>query len=293
MKNYLKYSVFILLGLAFFLVNCNKEVGPDHLPNLPELTRSPIPNFKADTSLDQVIQKPEDFHAAFTLSLYFPNDVQPASADIDVAMNGDYSNIKKLKTGITTFPAKVDVTGDDLAKLFGIATSDIKPGYKFEIRATFTLKDGTVLPGFANGVDAVEASSDVKNFPGLTTSLTYSAVCPLDVSAFVGNATVNDTYFWEGSYPVTVTEPSPGVLKVTGINETPTESMVIDVNSKTFVANVASQMIDAAPSFFSYTHLTVEGSGTVNSCDNVITLTLAWSVDQGSFGSGPSFVLSK
>jgi hypothetical protein len=293
MKNYFKYSFLTLLGLAFFLVNCNKAVGPDHLPNLPQLTRAPIPLFTPDTSLDQVIQQPQDFHAAFTISLYFPDDVQPASCDIDVAMNGDYTNIKKLKTGITKFPTQVDVTGDDLAALFGIATSDIKPGYKFELRASFTLKDGTVLPGFANGIDAADASSDVKNFPGSNTTITYPAVCPLDLSAFVGEATVNDTYFWGGSYPVTVTQPSPGVLKVTGVNETPAESMLIYINNKTFAANVPSQMIDANPPFFSYTGLTVSGSGTVNSCENVITLTLGWTVDQGSFGSGPSFVLSK
>jgi hypothetical protein len=293
MKNYFKYSLLTLLGLAFFLVNCNKQVGPDHLPNLPQLTRAPIPLFTPDTSLDQVIQQPQDFHASFTLSLYFPDDVQPASCDIDVAMNGDYTNIKKLKTGITSFPAKVDVTGDDLAKLFGIATSDIKPGYKFELRATFTLKDGTVLPGFANGIDAVDASSDVKNFPGSNTTITYNAVCPLDISAFLGDATVNDPYFWEGSYPVKVTEPSPGVLKVTGINETPTTFVLIHINDKTFAATVPSQVIDPAPAYATpYTNLTMTGGGTVNSCDNVITLDITWTVDQGSFLHGP-FILSK
>lgn len=292
MKNYLKLSLILLTGVVILLASCKKEVGPNHLPNLPTLTRSPIPQFTPDTSLDAVIQQPQDFHAAFTLGLYFPNDIQPASADIDVVMNGDYTNIKKLKTGITTFPSKIDVTGDDLATAFGLNVNDIQPGDKFELRATFTLKDGTVIDGFANGVDAVEASTDVKNFPGSQTSITYTAVCPLDISAFVGNATVVDDYFWGDTYPVTVTQPSPGVLQVTGINQEPGESVLINIDSKAFTATVPSQIIDPAPSFFSYTNLTMAGSGTVDACNNVITMNITWTVDQGSFGGGP-FILQK
>src|SRR6185437_5579561 len=242
MKNYLKYSIVLLTGFAFLLASCKKEVGPNHLPNLPELTRSPIPLFTPDTAFDAVIQEPVDFHAAFTIALYFPDDVQPVSCDIDVAMDGDYTKIEKLKTGITTFPMQIDVTGDDLAQLFGIDVNDIKPGDKFELRATFKLKDGTVLNGFANDIGAAETSSDIKNFPGSQTSITYNAVCPLDISTFLGSATVVDNFFWEDTYPVTVTEPSPGVLKVTGINQVPGESVLIDVNSKTFIATIASQV---------------------------------------------------
>lgn len=292
MKNYLKYSIILLTGFAFLLASCKKEVGPNHLPNLPELTRSPIPLFTPDTAFDAVIQQPADFHAAFTIALYFPDDVQPASCDIDVAMDGDYTKIEKLKTGITTFPTKVDVTGDDLAKLFGIDVNDIKPGDKFELRATFTLKDGTVLNGFANDIAAVPTSSDINNFPGAMTSITYNAVCPLDITAFLGAATVVDNFFWGDTYPVTVTEPSPGVLKVTGVNQEPNESVLVNINDKTFIATVPSQIIDPAPSFFSYTNLTMAGTGTVDACNNVITVNIAWSVDQGSFGAGP-FVIKK
>lgn len=286
MKNYFRYSFFALAGLML-LTNCNKAVGPDHLPNVPDITRTPIPLFTPDDSLDFVIQKPAEFHAAFTIDLYFPKDAQPASCDIDVAMDGDYTNIKKLKTGITTFPTKVDVTGDDLAKLFGIKTTDIVPGDKFELRATFTLKDGTVLNGFADGIAAIGASADIKNFPGSSTDLTYNAVCPLDIGAYLGAATVDDQFFWGDSYPVTVTQPSPGVLKVTGINQVPSESVMININDKTFAATVASQVIDPAPPFFSYTNLNMAGSGTVNACDTSINLTINWTVDQGGFGSGP------
>lgn len=294
MKNYLKYSIVLLTGFAFLLASCKKEVGPNHLPNLPELTRSPIPLFTPDTTFDAVIQEPQDFHAAFTIALYFPDDVQPASCDIDVAMDGDYSNIRKLKTGITTFPTKIDVAGDDLATLFGIDINAIKPGDKFELRATYKLKDGTLLNGFANDINAADASSDVKNFPGAQTSITYNAVCPFDITAFLGNATVVDTYFWEDTYPVTVTEPSPGVLKVTGVNQQPNVSVLIYINDKTFVATVPSEIIDKDVSSYvgPYTNLTMDGSGTVDACNNLITLNIAWSVAQGSFGSGP-FVLKK
>lgn len=292
MKNNIKYLVVILAGLAFLLVNCSKEVGPNHLPKLPDLTRTPIPLFTPDTALDAVIQEPADFRAAFTLDLYFPDDVQPASCDIDVALNGDYTNIHKLKTDITTFPVKVELTAEDLANACGISLDDIVPGYQFELRATYTLKDGTVLNGFADGINAVDASSDLKNFPGSQTSITYTAVCPLDLEAFVGPMTVVDDFFWEGTYPVTVTQPSPGVLKVTGLNQDPDESVLISINDKTFVATVSSQIVAPAPDFFSYTNLTMAGSGNVNACDTIITLNIDWNVDQGGFGAGP-FILQK
>lgn len=298
MKHISKITALMAFMLSLMLfTGCKKEYGPDKIPNFPVMDVAPVPKFSMDPDGDLVIQQPEDFKSKFTLDLYFPEDVKtiPQSADISVVMNSNYKDIRKFKTGITSFPSTFDITGADLANLFGIDIADIVPGYKFELRTDFTLKDGTVIPGFVtltNKKDPTKssspntASSDVNNWPDSKTNIIFNAVCPLEIENFVGSLTVNDPYFWEDTYPVTITQEGTDVLNVSGLNQTPSESMKIKIDFKSFKAIVEKQIIDPAPWFFSYTNLTVEGTGTVDACNNVITLDMKWTVDQGSFGNG-------
>lgn len=297
MKKYLRYSAFLLAAFAFLLTNCSKEVGPNHLPNVPALTRTPIPLFTVDPSSDLFINVPSEFKVKFSIGLYFPDDVKakPESLDIVVARNHDYNyaDIKTLKGDITTFPTEVNLTGNDLATIFGMPIDSIKGGDSYEIRVDFKMPDGTVIHGFPNGTSAIDASSDVKNFPGSTTSLLYNAVCPIDVNNFLGDMVVEDKFFWGDKYPVTVTLYAPNVLKVSGINTVPTEYILINLNPDTFVATVDDRVIDPAPPFFAYHNLSASGSGTIDACRTIIDLTLDWEVSEGSFGSGPGFSLHK
>ncbi|MCO5235472.1 MAG: hypothetical protein M9933_04310 [Chitinophagaceae bacterium] len=296
MKNIFKTFTLIAVSLPLvFLQGCSKEYGPDKIPNFPKMDVAPVPKFTVDASADLVIQQPENFKGKFTLDLYFPEDARtlPKSADISVAKNRDYTNIKKLKSGITSFPVTIEITGADLASLFGIEVADIVPGNRFEIRADFTMEDGTVIPGFVdlnNGETANTASSDINGWPDSKTNVVYNAVCPLEIEAFLGDKTVDDPFFWEGSYPVTVTLEGEDVLVVTGINETPGVSMKIKIDFKSFIATVTKRVLDPAPWFFSYTNLYAEGSGNVDACNGVITMDLKWGVDQGGFGNG-TFIL--
>ncbi|HRN55167.1 MAG TPA: hypothetical protein PLL71_01875 [Agriterribacter sp.] len=295
-KTYINAILTTLVLPLLLLTGCKKEYGPDKIPNFPVMDIAPVPKFTLDPAGDLVIQQPEDFKGKFTLDLYFPDDQKtiPQSADISVVMNNNYKDIRKFKTGITSFPSTIDVTGADLANLFGINVEDIVPGFKFEIRADFNMTDGSVIPGFVtlNSGDPVKgsspntASSDVNNWPDSKTNIIFNAVCPLEIENFVGTLTAEDPYFWEDTYPVTVTLEGTDVLKVAGLNQTPSESMKIKIDFKSFIATVEKQIIDPAPWFFSYTNLAVQGTGTVDACNTVINLTLTWTVDQGSFGSG-------
>lgn len=297
MKKYLRYSTFALAVFTILLTNCSKDVGPQHLPNVPEITRTPIPLFTVDPSSDLFINVPSDFHVKFSIDVYFPDDVKtkPKSCNIVVARNHqyDYADIKTLKADITTFPGEVEMTGSDLASIFGIPIDSIKGGDSYEVRADFVMADGTVFHGFADGTGVVDASSDIKNFPGSTTSLLYNAVCPIDINAFLGEMMVTDDYFWEDSYEVIVTEEAPNVLKVSGINQTASEYILINLDPNTFVATVDKRVIDPAPPYFSYTNLTADGSGTIDACRTIISLTLDWNVDQGGFGAGSFSLHSK
>ncbi len=291
-------AILIVLALPLLLLtSCKKEYGPDKIPNFPVMDIAPVPKFAIDPTGDLVIQQPEDFKSKFTLDLYFPDDEKtvPQSADISVVMNNNYKDIRKFKTGITTFPVTVDITGAELATLFNIDLSDIVPGFKFELRADFTLKDGTVIPGFvalpdkvspAKSSSPITASSDVNNWPDSKTNIIYNAVCPLEIDDFVGEAAIDDPYFYEGDYVAQITREGDDMLRFTGLNENPASSFLIKIDSKAFTATVARQVVE--PSIWGYTNLTVEGSGTVDACNKVITFRFTWRVDQGSFGGSDS-----
>lgn len=289
----------LALPWALF-TGCKKEYGPDKIPNFPTMEVAPVPKFTVDPSSDLVIVEPDEFKTRFTLDLYFPDDEKslPQSADISVVMNNDYKNIRKLKTGITTFPTTIELTGPELATLFNIDIEEIIPGTKFELRADFTMDDGRVIPGFVyldkgsatKGSSPSTASSDVNNWPDSKTNIVYNAVCPIEIDNFVGDMEVDDPFFWEDTYPVTVSLVAPDVLKISGVNQTREEEFLVRIDFKAFTATVEKQIIDPAPWFFGYTNLAVEGSGSVDACNNVINLTISWTVDQGSFGSG-DFIL--
>ncbi len=303
MKNIIKSFALIALSLPFIFLNgCSKEYGPDKIPNFPKMDAAPVPKFTVDASADLVIQQPEEFRGKFTLDLYFPEDTRtfPKSADISVVRNRKYTNIKKIKSGITSFPVTIEVTGSELAALFGVDVSEITPGDRFEFRADFTMPDGTVIPGFVdlnNGETPNTTSSDINGWPNSKTNVIYNAVCPIEIENFLGNKTVDDPFFWEDSYPVTITLEGEDVLVVTGINTVPAEVMKIKIDSKAFTATVTKQIIDPKAPFFpfppgdpTYADLSAEGAGTVDACNNVITLDLKWTVFGGGFGNGPFII---
>ena len=84
------------------------------------------------------------------------------------------------------------------------------------------------------------------------------------------------------------------MLKVTGINQQPGVSVNVTLNAKTYVATVTGQIIDQDVSGYvgPYTNLKMEGKGTIDACNNALKLDIAWTVSQGSFGSGP-FIIKK
>lgn len=296
MKNI--HVILITLTLPLLLLtSCKKEYGPDKIPNFPVMDNAPVPKFAIDPAGDLVIQQPEEFKSKFTLDLYFPDDLKttPQSADISVVMNNNYKDIRKFKTGITTFPVTVDITGPELATLFNIGIDDIVPGYKFELRVDFTMKDGTVIPGFVilpdknnptKGSSPITASSDINNWPDSKTNIIFNAVCPLEIDDFVGEAAIGDPFFYEGDYVAQITREGDDMLRFTGLNENPASSFLIKIDSKAFTATVAKQVVE--PSIWGYTNLAVQGTGTVDACNKVIILRLNWTVDQGSFGGSDS-----
>lgn len=286
MKRILTYSIIIAITL---LGACRKSDNP----NIPELTRVPVPLITVDEEADITISKddPAAFKGKFVVDNYFKEGSKPKKLDIVIIKNGDNSTVVPFKDDVTTFPTTFDITGAQLVDLFG----SVDLGDEFTIGANVTTESGEVFEGFPNAKDARGKyvnpyGGGLNGLPGASTQINYSVVCPLIIEDFLGDATVVDEFFWEDTYPVTITLAEPGVLEVTGINEEPGVSVLVKLDGKRYIAMLETQPI--SPTYGPYTNLKTGGKGSIDACNLVIKLDLGWSVDQGSFGSG-SFIIKK
>lgn len=276
MKN-IKFLSPILGVLALIAASCN----PDGKGNLPDLERVPVPLMTLAANSDVLIQDPAAFKGKFTLDLYFKEDVAPKQIDVVVTRNGDYGTAKVLKAAVTTFPSTIDVTTAQLASLFGLDVSKVVPGDYFEIGANIVTQSGLTVPAFSKTGN--QFSADISNFPGASLRLKYPVVCPLNLDDFVGEATIQDPNFIEGNYPVTITREGTNVLVVKGFVQDPASIIKITVDPQTTKVSVPTTAATAL--IFGYHNLKVSGNGEINACKKSVVLNLAYSVDEGSFGT--------
>jgi hypothetical protein len=271
MKQTLLYSVFAAL---VFLGGCRK----DDDAKMPDLVRVPLPLITKDAGGDATISKddPAAFNGKFVIDLFFENDVPPQKFDVVIQKNGEATKV--FKTDITTFPTTVDITGADLASLFGAAPV---LGDKFKVGVDITLQDGTKLEAFPIGGPAY--GSNIANQPGVSTSVEYSVVCPFDIADFVGSATIEDPDFWEATYPVTVTLQGTDTYKISGWFEDPELFILVKVNAAALTAVIESQVYATEIAGIPYTNWTAEGTGVIDACNKELVMNIKNSVDQGSF----------
>ena len=266
-----------VFGLLILVAGFRKSDNP----NLPNLERVPVPKYTVDQTMDVLIQEPEKFRGKFTVDLYFKDDVKPKSMDIVVARNEDYGTVKVFKSNVTTFPVTYEVTGQELATLFGIPVTDIKPGDVFEFGSSMILQSGKVVPMFSPV--GIGYGTGITNLPGASVLATYRAVCPLDIKNFVGSAAIEDPKFLEATYPVTVSLEGTDVLKITGFAGDASSVLRVNVINRTQTAAIASQIF--AADFFGYHNARAVGTGVIDACNKKIAMNLAFSVDEGGFGS--------
>ncbi|CAL1521397.1 hypothetical protein [Chitinophaga sp. MM2321] len=285
------FSLIILTGLVVTFYACRKNDNP----KLPEgITKGVLPQLVQDDTREVLIQEMADFNSAFSMDLYFKDGEKPKKMDLKVAMDGDYTNVKTLQADITTFPVKQEVTGVQLAQLFGIAPEDVTTGQYFEIRPDITLPDGSVLPAFQQLIiDGVPTNtepygSDGLNFPESNVTITYKKVCPLKLEEYLGTdniLTVDDKDFYEASYPVTVKiEGNTWTFK--GWVELPNAVVTMTLDPRTYKVTFKKQIYaPLAPELGPYHDWTIEGKGDINPCDTSITVSLNNSVKEGGFGT--------
>ena len=178
MKKIIIYS-FCLFSVAALITACKK----DSTGNLPELTRFPLPLVVKVAGSHQVIsaQDPNSFSGKFSVGLYFPNDAPPKEFDVVVIKNNDKTNVKVLKTDVSTFPTELTVTGPQLAALFN---GPIVLGDKFDIGVDVTTYTGAKFEAFPAVGNSYAAGIAAQ--PGASTFVRYEAVCQYIPEAYQG-----------------------------------------------------------------------------------------------------------
>lgn len=269
--NYIKLFLGFILLVSF--TSCKNEM------RMPEMSNTALPKITKEPNSDVLIQSGV-LNGKFKVDLFY-KDV-PKDANLVIVMNEVYSNPKVLKN-IKTYPTVETITEKQLQTLFGI--SQINIGDKFELGLDILMDDNIWYPAFrTNGPNY---GSGVLNLPGSSPIISYRAVCKFVIDEYVGTATIKDPFWYEGTYSAVIEKVDASHLKIKNYAEFAGD-VTLTINPDHTVT-VPKQVYDknlAAWGLASYTNPAVVGGGTLDACNKKIDLTLTYSVDQGSFGSG-------
>ena len=286
MKNR-KINIFaaLTLGLMIAFAGCKKDDGG--VRSSVVIKDVPVVSTSIESTGSQAIDllNLAGFSGKFKVSLYFPGATPPDKVDIVVRKNGSNANVKVMKKDVTTLPYSLTVTSADIAALFGVAVA-LGDTYDF-------------APDLYVGVNKYEAfpATGLGNGPGIIAFPLYSdfarfaAICAYDPAIYEGDFVVVSDAF--GDF-------SPGeIVKFTKISNssfsfinpyvTSPLPIIVNINTLNNQATITKQKVGNAFVWASYTNpnMAVAASSTsvVAPCSKTITLAVAYTVDQGSFGT--------
>ncbi|HBT93347.1 MAG TPA: hypothetical protein DEB23_03605 [Chitinophagaceae bacterium] len=287
MKNR-KINIFaaLTLGLMIAFAGCKKDDGG--VRSSVVIKDVPVVSTSIESTGSQAIDllNLAGFSGKFKVSLYFPGATPPDKVDIVVRKNGSNANVKVMKKDVTTLPYSLTVTSADIAALFGVAVA-LGDTYDF-------------APDLYVGVNKFEAfpATGLGNGPGIIAFPLYSdfarfaAICAYDPAIYEGDFLVVSDGF--GDF-------SPGeVVKFTKISNnsfsfinpyvTSPLPIIVSINTLNNQATIAKQKVGNAFTWqLAYTNpnMAVSASATsvVAPCSKTITLAIAYTVDQGGFGT--------
>lgn len=225
------------------------------------------------------------FSGKFKVELYFPGATPPDKVDIVVRKNGSNANVKVVKKDVTTLPYSLTVTSADITALFGVAVA-LGDTYDFAPDLYVGVNKYEAFPttGTGNGAGVIA-------YPLYSDYARFAAICAYDPAIYEGDFVVVSDAF--GDF-------SPGeVVKFTKISNnsfsfidpyvTSPLPIIVTINTLNNQATIAKQKIGNQFVWASYTNpnVAVAASSTsvVAPCSKTITLAIAYTVDQGSFGT--------
>jgi hypothetical protein len=287
MKNR-KINIFaaLTLGLMIAFAGCKKDDGG--VRSSVVIKDVPVVSTSIESTGSQAIDllNLAGFSGKFKVSLYFPGATPPDKVDIVVRKNGSNANVKVMKKDVTTLPYSLTVTTADIAALFGVAVA-LGDTYDF-------------APDLYVGVNKFEAFpvTGLGNGPGIIAYPLYSdfarfaAICAYDPAIYEGDfVVVSDAFgdFTPGEI-VKFTKVSNNSFSFINPYVTSPLPIIVTINTLNNQATIAKQKVGNAFTWqLAYTNpnMAVSASATsvVAPCSKTITLAIAYTVDQGSFGT--------
>jgi hypothetical protein len=287
MKNR-KINIFaaLTLGLMIAFAGCKKDDGG--VRKSVVIKDVPVVSTKIESTGSQAIDllNLAGFSGKFKVELYFPGATPPDKVDIVVRKNGSNANVKVIKKDVTTLPYSLTVTSADIAALFGVAVA-LGDTYDF-------------APDLYVGVNKYEAfpATGLGNGPGIIAFPLYSdfarfaAICAYDPAIYEGDFVVVSDGF--GDF-------SPGeIVKFTKISNssfsfinpyvTSPLPIIVNINTLNNQATITKQKVGNAFTWqLAYTNpnmaVSAGATSVVAPCSKTITLAIAYTVDQGGFGT--------
>ena len=286
MKNR-KINIFaaLTLGLMIAFAGCKKDDGG--VRSSVVIKDVPVVSTKIESTGSQAIDMLNlaGFSGKFKVDIYFPGAKPPDKVDIVVRKNGSNANVKVMKKDVTTLPYSLTVTTADIAALFGVAVA-LGDTYDF-------------APDLYVGVNKFEAFpvTGLGNGPGIIAYPLYSdfarfaAICAYDPAIYEGDfVVVSDAFgdFTPGEI-VKFTKISNSSFSFINPYVTSPLPIIVNINTLNNQATITKQKVGNAFVWASYTNpnMAVAASSTsvVAPCSKTITLAVAYTVDQGSFGT--------
>lgn len=283
----------IICGFLLFTIlisSCRKSDAPE----LPDgLQRAPIPQLSKDSSSDLTISgtDPNAFNAKFILDQYYKTDHSYKSFDVIVRKNGDNASIKVLKANITTLPATITVTGQQLKTLFG---ADITATDFYDFGADIYLPSGLKIEAYPSDGNP-NFNPNIPVLPNLApVTVQYVVFCDYDPSIFQGNFVVVEDD-WQDYQP-------GDVVPVTKINDThfsfeyngaDLKPIIVQVDPATNVTSITNQYFENyGPDYGNfYIHTAASPNNTVLPCLGVISIFADIYSDNPGVGNQGNFKL--
>ncbi len=283
-----KISILLALSFGAFIAftGCKKDDGA--IRSSVTINEIPTISTSVDASGSQAIDllNIASFSGKFNVALYFAGAAAPSKIDIVVRKNGSNANVKLYKAGVTTFPSSYTVTAADIATLYGVAvalgdTYDFAPDIyvgdrKFEAFPT-------VGAGSGAGPVAQPLYSEFARF---------AAICAYDQAIYQGVFNVVSDGFGDfvPGQAVTITKISNTSFSFIDPYVTSPLPIIVNVNPLNNQLSIVKQKIGNAFTWnLAYTNpnmaVAASSASVVAPCSKTITLSITYTVDQGSFGA--------
>jgi hypothetical protein len=220
---------------------------------------------------------PQNTYVQFTLGIADADKGKVSEMSVQVSSGSKFERKEILK--VTTFPTVVKVALKDVTTALGMNLSDVKLGDDFMIEV--------VTP--VNGKPYYSPAA-----------IKASVVCGYNPTMCSGSYSSAANDWGEGDVTITVDPTDEYILYVSGLAEQEglTEDaplkIVIDPTNYSLTAKsvIAISTEEWGPDG-TYDNLTIDGKGSINTCDGTITFSSSIYVDQGSFSGNFNFILTK